>query len=399
MDCGVPFCTQGCPLGNPIPDFAHLRLDATAGSDAHRRLAVDERLPGVHRPAVPGAVRGARACSAIDNAPVTIEAHREGDHRARVRRGLGHAAAAARAHRQARRDRRLGPRRPRRRGAAQPRRPHRRSSTRPRATPAVCSATASPTSRWRSTSSIAGSRSSRPRASSSAAACTSASRPGRWTQLRADHDAVVIAIGAQRARELDVPGRELDRRGARDGLPDRAEPGRRRRAPDRATSTSRGKRVIILGGGDTGSDCLGTALSPGRRVRHADRADAGAAGGARGDQPVADVAARVPHVDARRRKAASASSRSARRSLEGDGGKLVALHGVQVELVETASSSTSRAAEMRHPGRHADPRARLHRARRDAARRAARRRARRAQATSWSTRSSRRTCPGVFCRR
>ena len=24
MDCGVPFCTQGCPLGNPIPDFADL---------------------------------------------------------------------------------------------------------------------------------------------------------------------------------------------------------------------------------------------------------------------------------------------------------------------------------------------------------------------------------------
>ena len=44
MDCGVPFCTQGCPLGNPIPDFAHAVW--TDGSvrwrAAHDMLAVIE---------------------------------------------------------------------------------------------------------------------------------------------------------------------------------------------------------------------------------------------------------------------------------------------------------------------------------------------------------------------
>src|SRR5205085_6834360 len=80
-----------------------------------------------------------------------------------------------------------------------------------------------------------------------------------WDRLRAEHDAVVIAIGARRGRELDVPGRELD--GvvmAMDYLCEQNEivAGDR----ERAACDVRGKRVVILGGGDTGSDCLGTAL-------------------------------------------------------------------------------------------------------------------------------------------
>ena len=61
MDCGIPFCHNGCPLGNLIPewnDYAY-REDWTA---RHRAAARHEQLPGVHRPAVPGAVRvGVRA--------------------------------------------------------------------------------------------------------------------------------------------------------------------------------------------------------------------------------------------------------------------------------------------------------------------------------------------------
>src|SRR5690606_33934231 len=80
-----------------------------------------------------------------------------------------------------------------------------------------------------------------------------------WKQLRADHDALVIAIGAQRPRDLDVPGRHLD--GvifAMDYLTDqnRVVGGEREATPYNVS----GKRVVILGGGDTGSDCLGTAL-------------------------------------------------------------------------------------------------------------------------------------------
>ena len=44
MDCGVPFCTQGCPLGNPIPDFAHA-VYTDRWLDAHKQLAVTNEFP------------------------------------------------------------------------------------------------------------------------------------------------------------------------------------------------------------------------------------------------------------------------------------------------------------------------------------------------------------------
>jgi len=79
-----------------------------------------------------------------------------------------------------------------------------------------------------------------------------------WTELRDKHDAIVIAIGAQRPRDLKIPGRDLE--GvyiAMDFLT-----AQNRKVAGRSTSNPldvRGKRVVILGGGDTGSDCLGTA--------------------------------------------------------------------------------------------------------------------------------------------
>lgn len=84
-----------------------------------------------------------------------------------------------------------------------------------------------------------------------------------FAELRADHDAVCIAIGAQRPRDLDVPGRNL--KGihfAMDFLTqqNQAVSGEGAKTPEINAS---GKRVIILGGGDTGSDCLGTAIRQG----------------------------------------------------------------------------------------------------------------------------------------
>jgi NADPH-dependent glutamate synthase beta subunit-like oxidoreductase len=83
-----------------------------------------------------------------------------------------------------------------------------------------------------------------------------------WAALHADHAAVVIAIGAGVPRELAVPGRELA--GvmlAMDYLEDanRAVAG----LQPHARHDVAGQRVIVLGGGDTGSDCLGTALRQG----------------------------------------------------------------------------------------------------------------------------------------
>ncbi|MGH9138847.1 MAG: glutamate synthase subunit beta [Acidimicrobiales bacterium] len=72
------------------------------------------------------------------------------------------------------------------------------------------------------------------------------------------YDAVVLAVGALKSRELPLPGRELSGvMQAMEYLP----MGNRVQAGDYAEPpvSARGKRVLIIGGGDTASDCLGTA--------------------------------------------------------------------------------------------------------------------------------------------
>jgi glutamate synthase (NADPH) small chain len=79
-----------------------------------------------------------------------------------------------------------------------------------------------------------------------------------WPELRARYDAVVVATGAMVPRDLPIPGRDLpgvhfameylvqqNRAGAGDFVDGQI--------------TAEGKHVVILGGGDTGSDCIGTA--------------------------------------------------------------------------------------------------------------------------------------------
>ena len=57
MDCGIPFCHSGCPLGNLIPDWNDL-VYRGRWRDAIESLARHQQLPRVHRPHLPGAVRG-----------------------------------------------------------------------------------------------------------------------------------------------------------------------------------------------------------------------------------------------------------------------------------------------------------------------------------------------------
>jgi glutamate synthase (NADPH/NADH) small chain len=78
----------------------------------------------------------------------------------------------------------------------------------------------------------------------------------------ASHDAVVLAGGATKFRDLPVPGRELAGvHQAMEYLPlaNRVQQGDLEESPISAD----GKRVVIIGGGDTGADCLGTALRQG----------------------------------------------------------------------------------------------------------------------------------------
>jgi glutamate synthase (NADPH/NADH) small chain len=81
-------------------------------------------------------------------------------------------------------------------------------------------------------------------------------------ELTRRHDAVVVAVGARGQRELPVPGRELH--GIYQAM-DYLTFANRVREGDYVASpvTAEGKHVVIIGGGDTGSDCLGTALRQG----------------------------------------------------------------------------------------------------------------------------------------
>ncbi len=77
-------------------------------------------------------------------------------------------------------------------------------------------------------------------------------------ELRRQFDVVCLALGAELARELPVPGREL--KGIHPAM-DYLVQQNKRNAGDTITDepiTAKGKRVVIIGGGDTGSDCLGT---------------------------------------------------------------------------------------------------------------------------------------------
>jgi len=76
-------------------------------------------------------------------------------------------------------------------------------------------------------------------------------------ELRAEYDAVVLAIGSRVPRDLPVAGRELEGvHFAMEYLYERA-----RAISDGATSsiTAAGKNVVVIGGGDTGADCVAHA--------------------------------------------------------------------------------------------------------------------------------------------
>ncbi|NNC91088.1 MAG: glutamate synthase subunit beta [Acidimicrobiia bacterium] len=74
------------------------------------------------------------------------------------------------------------------------------------------------------------------------------------------HDAVVLAGGSETPRDLDVPGRELA--GVHFAMPYLTQQNRRvgeEPMNGEPAITADGKHVIVIGGGDTGSDCVGTA--------------------------------------------------------------------------------------------------------------------------------------------
>ncbi|HHJ17026.1 MAG TPA: glutamate synthase subunit beta [Gammaproteobacteria bacterium] len=83
-------------------------------------------------------------------------------------------------------------------------------------------------------------------------------------QLLSDFDAVALTGGSEQSRDLPVPGRDLE--GVYFAMQFLPQQNRREagdKLPEDLSITATGKHVIVIGGGDTGSDCIGTSIRHG----------------------------------------------------------------------------------------------------------------------------------------
>ncbi|MEN9824636.1 MAG: hypothetical protein RI953_381 [Pseudomonadota bacterium] len=85
-------------------------------------------------------------------------------------------------------------------------------------------------------------------------------------QIRAEHEAVLLACGSSRERDLHIAGRHLS--GVHFAHAYLSQATRRlegQSIPESEQICAKGKNVVVIGGGDTGSDCVGTALRQGAK--------------------------------------------------------------------------------------------------------------------------------------
>ena len=269
MDCGIPFCHQGCPLGNLIPDWNDF-VYRDRWHAAIDRLHATNNFPEFTGRLCPAPCEGSCVLG-INNDPVTIKAIEVSIIDRAFDEGWVTARPPADPHRQARRGRRIGPRRPGRRGSVEPRRPprHRARARRPHRRPAalrhsgVQAGKAVPRSPPRADA--RGRRRvpnqlqrRRRRAGRRAAARFRRRGPRRRRRPRRAicRSPAASSSGIHFAMEYLT---ESNKRCEGDAVAALDDP---------RAITAKDKHVIIIGGGDTGADCLGTAHRQGARGVH-----------------------------------------------------------------------------------------------------------------------------------
>jgi glutamate synthase (NADPH/NADH) small chain len=256
MDCGIPFCHQGCPLGNLIPDWNDL-VYRDRWREAIDRLHATNNFPEFTGRLCPAPCEGSCVLG-INDDPVTIKAvevaiidrafdegwvvaerpqERTGKRVAIVGSGPAGLAAAQQLNRAGHlvtvfeRDDRIG-------GLLRYGIPEFKMEKR-----------------------ILDRRLALMREEGVAfrTGCNVGGNvPVR--ELRERYDAIVLAGGACQPRDLVVPGRELDGvHFAMDYLTLQNRRNEGDRIRDDEFVSAQGRRVVIIGGGDTGADCLGTA--------------------------------------------------------------------------------------------------------------------------------------------
>jgi glutamate synthase (NADPH/NADH) small chain len=260
MDCGIPFCHQGCPLGNLIPEWNDLvykgKLD-----EATRRLLATNNFPEVTGRVCPAPCEASCVLNIRDE-PVTIKtvertisAHifakgdlrpeppsvRSGKHVAVVGSGPAGLAAAQQLARAGHwvtlfeRDDRAG-------GLLRYGIPD-----------------------FKMEKGIIDARLEQMRAEGVTLRLgVAVGTDLRGEELVRDFDAVLLTTGSRVPRDLPIPGREL--RGVHFAMDFLVQQNKRIAGDTEDTARAilaTGKRVVVIGGGDTGSDCVGTSFRQG----------------------------------------------------------------------------------------------------------------------------------------
>ncbi|GEN12280.1 glutamate synthase (NADH) small subunit [Myxococcus fulvus] len=261
MDCGVPFCHQGCPLGNLIPDFNEA-VYRGRWREAYELLSRTNGFPEMTGRLCPAPCEAA-CVLAIDRDAVTIE---------QMEKEIAERAFAE--------------------GWVKPRPPSRRtgrtvgvvgSGPAGLAAAAQLNAAGHTVTVYERDAHVGGllrygipdfklEKSVVDRRIALMEAEGVVFRTGvdvggsvSFRELRGRHDALLLAMGARRARELEVEGRELS--GVVQAMEYLEHQNRLvgGHGEAQARLDASGRNVVILGGGDTGSDCLGTALRQGAK--------------------------------------------------------------------------------------------------------------------------------------
>ncbi|HEX8796211.1 MAG TPA: glutamate synthase subunit beta [Polyangiaceae bacterium] len=260
MDCGIPFCHQGCPLGNLIPEWNDLVYRGDLAGAAKRLLATNN-FPEVTGRVCPAPCE-ASCVLAMRDEPVTIKT---------IERTIADELRDAGGYAPQRASERTGKRvavvgsGPAGLAAAQQLARAGHDVVVFERDDAVGGLLRYGIPDFKMEKDVLDARAAQMRAEGVVFRLgVSVGHDVRGDQLLHEFDAVVLGIGARAPRDLPIPGREL--RGVHFAMEFLAQQNRRLAGQEpeaERTILATGKRVIVIGGGDTGSDCVGTSVRQG----------------------------------------------------------------------------------------------------------------------------------------